>query len=75
MQYAIVEIHMDEEYYVTNAAIFETELTDPKEILMAYVPKIEVGNGTNAVSLFLNGRQYTIEDSYYRGRWKFYDLG
>lgn len=77
MQYAIVEICADSQdcSVPVNATIFETELTDPEQILMAYVPKIEVGRGTNAVSVFINGREYTIEDVYYRGRWKFYDYG
>lgn len=66
---------MDDEYYVTNAAIFETELTEPKEILMEYVPNIKVGNNTNVVYIFLNGRQYGIEDCYFTGKWKFYDYG
>lgn len=75
MQYAIVEICSDGQdcSAPVNAVIFETELTDPEQILMAYVPNIKVGNGTNAVSVFINEREYTIEDLYYRGRWKFYD--
>ena len=73
MQYAIVEAHNGSEYYVVNAVVFETEFTEPKEILMAYVPNIQVGSGTNVVYVWLNGRHFGVEDSYFTGKWKFYD--
>ncbi len=75
MQYAIVELCCDDNSYVTNAAIFETELTDPEQILMAYVPFIKAGSGTNVLCIFLEGHQYVIEDTFYRSEWKFYDYG